>query len=134
MPRPRKNRRVESNPSISFFKPAGIPVRELETAVLTVDEYEALRLADFEGMQQKSVADRMNISQPTLNRLLSSARKKVADAIVNGKAIQIEGGAFELVGQRKFACLSCENEWNEPFGTGRPKRCQKCGKSGIKRV
>lgn len=132
MPRPKKTRKVQRHPKFAFFKPAGIPVRELENSTLTVGEYEALRLADLEGRQQKDVADQMEVSQPTLNRLLSSARKKVADAIVNGKAILIEGGDFEIAGERVFVC-ECGNEWTEAFGTGRPKACPECGSLGFRR-
>jgi len=96
MPRPRRCRRVWLEPNITYFKPAGIPVRELEEVVLTVDEFEAIRLKDLEGLEQEEAAKKMNISQPTFFRLLNSARKKIADAIVNGKAIKIEGGSYKL--------------------------------------
>ncbi len=133
MARPHKKRRVERPPQFSFFKPAGVPLRDLELSFLGVDEFEAIRLSDLEGGQQVEVAEKMGISQPTLNRLLSVAREKVADAIVNGKALRIEGGPFQLAGKRKFVCLECGNEWLEPFGTGRPKRCSDCGSESLKR-
>ena len=96
MPRPRRCRRVRFEPSTTYFKPAGIPIRSLEEVVLTVDEIEAIRLKDGEGMSQEQAAEKMNISQPTFFRLLDSARKKIADAITNGKAIKIEGGDYKL--------------------------------------
>jgi predicted DNA-binding protein (UPF0251 family) len=96
MPRPRRCRRVWLEPNVTYFKPAGIPVRELEEVVLTVDEFEAIRLKDLEGLEQEEAAKKMNISQPTFFRLLDSARKKIADAMVNGKAIKIEGGSYKL--------------------------------------
>jgi len=68
----------------------------LEEVVLTVDEYEALRLKDVEGLDQAECAKKMEVSQPTFHRLISVARKKVADAIVHGKAIKIEGGNFRI--------------------------------------
>ncbi|MEM5782584.1 MAG: DUF134 domain-containing protein [Candidatus Aenigmatarchaeota archaeon] len=94
MPRPRICRRVFFEPNITYFKPAGVPIRKLEEVVLTVDEFEAIRLKDLEGLEQEEAAKKMNISQPTFFRLLDSGRKKIANAIVNGKAIKIEGGVY----------------------------------------
>jgi len=99
MPRPFIPRRVWFQPGITYFKPAGISAAGLNQVVLTVDEFEAVRLKDFEGMDQIEAAKKMNISQPTFNRLLTSARKKLADALVNGKAIRIEGGTYKMVQQ-----------------------------------
>jgi len=96
MPRPRICRRVWLLPGVTYFKPAGIRMRDLEETVLTVDEFEAIRLKDLEGLDQANAAEKMKISQPTFFRLLDSARKKIADALVNGKAIRIEGGEYKL--------------------------------------
>ena len=96
MPRPRLYRRVWFQPNITYFKPAGIGMFELEESILAVDEFEAVRLKDFLGLEQEKAAKKMNISQPTFHRLLLTARKKIADAIVNGKAIKIEGGNFKM--------------------------------------
>lgn len=89
MARPRICRRVRSNPDIVFFKPRGVPMSLLEEVVIALDEYEAIRLKDLEGFDQESCAKKMNISQPTFHRLVLGARKKIADAIINGKAIKI---------------------------------------------
>ena len=96
MPRPRMCRRIGFMPGTTYFKPAGIRMRELQEAALTVDEFEAVRLKDLEGFEQEKCAEKMRISQPTFHRLVVSARKKIADAIVNGKAIRIEGGNYRL--------------------------------------
>jgi len=96
LPRPPKRRRVEFIPEINQFKPAGVPACELEEVVLTVEELEAIRLKDVEGLDQQNSADRMHVSRPTYQLILSSARKKVADALIHGKAIKIEGGIYEL--------------------------------------
>jgi predicted DNA-binding protein (UPF0251 family) len=96
MVRPRLCRRVKFNPDITYFKPRGIPLSELEEVVLPVDEYEAVRLKDLEGLEQEECAKKMKISQPTFHRLVLSARKKISDAIVNGKAIKIEGGNYKI--------------------------------------
>ena len=100
MPRPRRLRRVRGMPDVNYFKPAGIGMKDLEETILTVDEYEAVRLKDFKNLEQTKSAKKMNISQPTFNRLITSARKKISDAIVNGKAIKIEGGDYKMVQPR----------------------------------
>jgi len=82
MSRPRLLRRVGFEPGVTYFKPAGIRMIDLEESILTVDEFEAVRLKDLEGMEQEEAARKMNISQPTFHRLILSARKKIADAIV----------------------------------------------------
>lgn len=99
MPRPRIRRRVGMEPSTTYFKPAGVPKADLEETVLTVDEYEAVRLKDLDGMGQEEAAAKMKISQPTFHRMILSARKKLADAIVNGKSIRIEGGNYHITGR-----------------------------------
>ncbi len=101
MPRPRLFRRVRFQPGVTYFKPSGIRLVELEEIVLTMDEFEAIRLCDLEEIEQKNAAKKMNISQPTLHRVLLSARKKIADAIVNGKSIRIEGGTYKMVVPRR---------------------------------
>ena len=97
MPRPRRYRRVGLLPTVDYFKPAGIMLRELTEVILTIGEFEAVRLKDYEGMEQTEAAKKMNISQSTFNRLLKDAREKIADAIVNGKAIRIQGGNYKMV-------------------------------------
>ncbi|MFH1802955.1 MAG: DUF134 domain-containing protein [archaeon] len=90
MPRPRLRRRICFNPAVTYFKPAGIPLKTLEEVTIKQDELEALRLNNLKGLSQEEAAEQMKISQPTLHRLLVEARKKVTDALVNGKAIKIE--------------------------------------------
>jgi predicted DNA-binding protein (UPF0251 family) len=120
---------------VNYFKPRGIPVTELDRISLAVDELEALRLKDFKGIEQEKAANAMNVSQPTFHRILQSAHSKVADALVNGKAIEIEGGDYVVKkGVRLFKCYDCQNEWKEPFGTGRPAKCPKCSSLNIHRA
>ncbi len=83
-------------PEVNYFKPAGVPMVNLKESVLTVSEYEAIRLIDSNSVSQKKAGKKMKISQPTLSRLLKSARKKLSDAIVNGKAIKIKGGSYRM--------------------------------------
>ena len=132
MSRPVKWRRVALIPQISYFKPAGIPLRALEDVGLTVEEVEAIRLKDVEGLQQEECAQRMRISRPTFHRVLGSARRKIADALINGKAIRIEGGNFALPNQL-FRCARDGHEWQVPFETmtpGRPLACPRCHSTG----
>jgi uncharacterized protein len=89
-PRPRLRRRVGFIPKVTYFKPAGIRLIELEETILLPEELEALRLKDFQNHDQKEAAEKMQVSQPTFHRILLVARKKVAEALVTGKAIRIE--------------------------------------------
>ncbi|MBL7160899.1 MAG: DUF134 domain-containing protein [Candidatus Aenigmarchaeota archaeon] len=98
MPRPRICRRVGFRPGVTYYKPAGIRMAELEESILRVEELEAVRLKDLEGMEQEEAAKKMGISQPTFHRLLLSSRRKIADALVNGKAIRVEGGSYRFAG------------------------------------
>ena len=100
MPRPHCSRIIAGRPAASIFKPIGIPVAELEEIVMTLDEFEALRLADLEGLYQEQAAEKMNISRPTFSRVVFTARQKVADALVHGKALRIEGGPIHLGARR----------------------------------
>lgn len=89
MVRPRLCRRIEFNPSITYFKPQGVPMRELEIIELTAEEVEALRLKNTEELEQEEAAKKMNTSQSTFQRILSSAYKKITEALISGKAIKI---------------------------------------------
>ncbi len=90
MPRPIKKRRISFDPSVTYFKPRAVPLSELEEVNLRTDEIEALRICDLENLSQVSAAKRMGISQSTLQRILHSARKKVSEALIKGKAIKIK--------------------------------------------
>ncbi len=96
MPRPRQCRRVAHLPQVTFYKPQGVPLSILQHIALTVDELEAIRLADLQGLYQEQAAEQMNVSRQTFGRIIESAHKKIADALVNGKALSIEGGIIEL--------------------------------------
>jgi predicted DNA-binding protein (UPF0251 family) len=120
-------------PESNYFKPRGIPLSMLEEVVLTIDEFEALRLADLDGLYQEEAAEKMNVSRPTFGRIIESAHKKVAEALVKGKALKIEGGEFELAAMRKFRCDKCQHSWDLPYGTGRPAGCPSCKSGNIRR-
>lgn len=89
MARPIKCRRISCTPAARYFKPVGIPLRELDEIVLGLDELEAMRLADLEGLYQVDAAEKMDISRQTIGNILNSAHRKLADALLNGKALRI---------------------------------------------
>lgn len=97
MPRNKIPRWIRSAPPVSVFKPAGVPARDLPAVVLRLDEYEAFRLADYEGLQQEEVAEQLGVSRPTVSRILESARRTVASALVEGKTLFIEGGPVRFM-------------------------------------
>jgi predicted DNA-binding protein (UPF0251 family)/predicted Fe-Mo cluster-binding NifX family protein len=92
MSRPRKHRVVTCQPTATVYKPAGVRARDLEWTNLTLDEFEAVRLVDGEGLNQEAVGERMGVSRPTVTRILAAARLKIARVLVNGQALLIEGG------------------------------------------
>jgi len=134
MPRPKKIRCVRFLPQVNYFKPKGIPLMDLEEVVLNVDEFEALNLVDLEDKDQETAANKMGVSRSTFQRILSSARKKVAEAIIQGKALRIKGGNYVMATMRKFECADCGHVWEIPFGTGRPTTCPSCGSTNFHRA
>ncbi|MGQ9498907.1 MAG: DUF134 domain-containing protein [Dissulfurimicrobium sp.] len=96
MPRPPKCRIVNQEPLVVYFKPCGIPMRNLKEVVLSVDGFEAIRLTDLEGLDQEAAAAKMGISRQTFGRILAMARKAMAEAIVFGLCLRIEGGNYQL--------------------------------------
>lgn len=96
MARPRKPRCIAAEPGVTYFKPRGIPLRELEEVTLSLEELEALRLADLEGMSMEAGATVMGISRHTFGRVLRQARQSVAAALVRGQALRIAGGRYTV--------------------------------------
>jgi len=92
VPRPFCERQIHGKPPMTVFKPAGIPRCELEEVVMTLDEFEAVRLCDLDGSYQDQAAIQMQVSRPTFGRILETARRKMADVLVHGKALRIDGG------------------------------------------
>lgn len=136
MPRPTKWRRVAFMPETAYFRPSGVPLRTLDEVLLTVEESEAIRLKDLEGLQQEECAQRMKISRPTFHRVLGSARGKLADAVINGKAVRIGGGNFEMA-MRRFRCDNDGHEWNVPFEAmvaGPPVACPQCNSLNVQSI
>src|SRR4030042_2770734 len=134
MARPRNCRRFSFMPESNYFKPRGIPRSMIEEVILTVDEFEAVRLADLENLYQEQAAEKMKVSRQTFGRIIDSAHKKVAEALVQGKALKIEGGEFEMAAMRKFKCYDCQQSWELAHGTGRPGNCPSCKSGNIHRA
>lgn len=127
MARPFKCRKVNFVPNVTYFKPRGIPISMLEEVVLTIDELEALRLADFEAYSQEDAAEKMKVSRATFGRIIENARKKLVDALISGKAILIEGGNFELGKFVQFYCPICNIQWKVSKSEVMNKQCPGCG-------
>ena len=97
MPRNKKQRFIGHRPPVAVYKPAGVPARALQWARLGLDGYEAIRLADGEGLSQEEVAERLGVSRPTVSRILADARRTIARALSEGHALAIEGGPVRFV-------------------------------------
>jgi predicted DNA-binding protein (UPF0251 family) len=95
--RPKKIRWIKCAPRERCFRPQCKPLNKLQGVYLTLDEFEAIRLADFEELKQVDAAKRMHISRPTFSRIMSLAHRKIADGLVNIKAIRIEGGCCKII-------------------------------------
>lgn len=129
MPRPTKFRRVEYFPEKTYFIPFGIPKCQVEEVVLKLEELEAMRLKDIEELSQEECAEKMHVSRQTFQNIIDSARKKVAIALTEGKAINISGGHFTSK-HCKMKCLSCGNEYNINYQQDR-YMCPKCGSNEV---
>ena len=135
MVRPQKNRIVSYHPDVSYFKPRGIPMIDLEEVRLTVDEREAIRLADLLEMSHEEAGRYMGVSRATFGRIIQKARRILADALINGKAINIGGGNYKIAGDKRiFVCKDCDHKWEAPHGTGRPDKCPECRKENFYRT
>jgi uncharacterized protein len=129
VPRPPIERAVAGVPSITLFKPAGVPARELEQLQLGVDELEAIRLVDLEGLSHGQAAEVMGVSRQTVGRVLERGRARVAEALVGGKAILIGGGQYRVEPSR-MRCFACQARW---VGQGRDPAtaCPECGSDDV---
>jgi predicted DNA-binding protein (UPF0251 family) len=111
-----------------------VPLAALEELVLTYDELEAMRLADLEGLYQEDAAARMQISRQTFGNIVKTARRIVADALVNGKAIRIEGGVCSVANKEIFICNDCSNSWESSALNGMPDICPTCKSGNLART
>lgn len=113
MPRPTCRRRIGFQPKTVYFKPAGVPVGAIQEVVIGHDEVEAMRLKNLLGFPQEEAANQMGVSQPTFHRLINTAHQKIADAIINGKALRIEGGNVTVETGAAGPC-----RWRKGWGQG----------------
>ena len=107
---------------------------ELQEVSLSVDEFEALRLADLDGLYHDRAAASMGVSRATFGRIVEAARRKVAEALVGGKALRIVGGVVAWAGPRHFECEACGRAWALPLGSGRPAACPACESARFRRI
>jgi predicted DNA-binding protein (UPF0251 family) len=129
MREPYRKRRINLPPRFTNFKPSGVPRKFLETIELTVDEFEAIRLADYQQMEHQQAAEEMNISRPTFTRLIEKARQKLAQVIIEGKELLILGGNIDFVHTLQ-RCRDCGDEQIQPIN-GPPAECPECGSENI---
>ncbi len=114
MARPTKWRKVEFIPVVQYFAPCDVAENDLNENVIRIEEIESIRLKDLEGMEQEECAEKMEVSRQTFQRILNVARAKLADSLINGKAIRIEGGNFTR-NICPVKCLDCGKQWSESY-------------------
>jgi predicted DNA-binding protein (UPF0251 family) len=132
----RVKRRVSCFPKATYYKPREVPLCNLEIVNLSIEELETIRLCDLLHVEQNEAADMMGISRKTFWNDLQRARKKVIDALVNGKAIEISGGEYLNSGECKleFICRGCEHSWELQCNEERPTSCPVCCSNMIYRI
>jgi predicted DNA-binding protein (UPF0251 family) len=128
--RPPIERAITGLPPATLFKPAGVPGRDLEQLPLAMDELEAMRLVDLEGLSHGEAAAAMGVSRQTVGRVLGSARAQVTEALVSGKAILIGGGQYRLE-PRTLCCRACKTAWLPGAADPAQISCPSCGSTDI---
>lgn len=124
MARPKQNRQISAAPKATYFKPRGIPLINLEETRLSVEELEAVRLADLEGLPAAEACRLMGVSRHTFGRVLSSARRTIAEALVNGKALRIEGGNWVFADQSPTHCRAQDKTRRSRSGSGQEEETE----------
>ena len=130
MSRPQKKRKVQEPPKIQGMKPVGVPARYLDRVNLSLDEYEAVRLADYEGRDHRDAAEIMGISRPTFTRLIEKARKKMAESLVDVKELVIEGGNYSFATQL-LRCRDCNALTRFDRTQNVVETCPACGSKNV---
>ncbi|WP_010233453.1 DUF134 domain-containing protein [Clostridium arbusti] len=129
MPRPVKYRKIENLPQYTYFVPMGRKKCEIEDITIKVEELEAIRLKDIEDLNQEECAKKMHISRQTFQNIIDNARKKIATAIIEGKAINISGGNYTM-NICQFKCLVCNNIYEIKYEEDR-NTCPICGSKRV---
>jgi len=130
MPRPKRKRTMANPPVMEGFKPFGIPMTDLDPVILLFEEYESIRLSDYEGLTQEQSAERMNVSRPTFTRIYEKARRTIARGFIEGKAIFIEGGDYHTE-DSWYRCDSCM-ELN--ISKNELSNCNYCNSKSLRRL
>ena len=126
MPRPKCCRQIGAMPGKTCFQPEGAASSSFDEVLLTLDEYEAIRLADLEGLYQEQAASRMNISRQTFGRIIEAAHRKVADVLVNGKILKIEGGPISMKAEKPVRCPRCRRAFSPDCNKDNEMSCPHC--------
>ncbi len=138
MPGKRRCRRIASQPKFTYFKPAGIRAMDLDEIELGMDEFEAIRLKDYLGLEQSEASFEMGISQPTFHRIIEEAHRKVAKALIEGLLLRVEREEHAIMAERErlrvFGCFECGNRWHVDYGEPKPAECPVCGSALLRRV
>ena len=129
MSRPKIDRIVACPPRFNSFKPLGVRRTDLEKVVLSLDEYEAIKLANYDKLGQQEASEGMGVSRPTFTRLLDSARQKISDFLINGKELVIEGGNIHFK-ENFIECLDCGHRFKIDIEVD-IKKCPSCGSNNL---
>jgi uncharacterized protein len=129
LPRPKCSRNIGLMPENTCFKPDGVKISSCDEVQMTLDEFEAVRLAHYEGMYQEQAASMMNISRPTFGRIIESAQHKIADFLVNGKVIRITGGDIFIIKEGMNPCENCKRASAQCEDMNDGRRCPYCRKN-----
>ena len=132
MARPKKNRIVQIPPVFAGFRPKSLQFGSADLVIFSIDEYEAIRLVDYVGLTHLEAAKEMSISRPTLTRLIDKARIKLAQFIVDGKIISIEGGSIHFK-NNLIRCLNCGNTFTIDMGT-QEELCPECHSNNLQNL
>jgi predicted DNA-binding protein (UPF0251 family) len=130
MPNRRRERKIGHIPLMEGFKPFGVPARKLEKVILLYEEYEALRLTDYENLTHEEASKKMDISRPTFTRLYDKARKTIAKAFVEGSAILIQGGHF-VTNENWYRCPKCKKVIKDE---DKRINCEKCDYDNLEEI
>lgn len=130
MPRNKNLRMLQELPIVKGFRPMWMRPRYGQSVVLNLEEYEVLRLIDYEGKIHEEVAGMMNVSRPTVTRIYESARKKLSTALVEGRSFLIEGGEIEL-SEHHYLCEACQHRISLSPKAEKPELCPACGSERI---
>ncbi|MBN2695850.1 DUF134 domain-containing protein [bacterium] len=133
MPRRKRCRKLHSPPLYQGFKPKGVPARLIKKVTLHLEEYEAVKLADYDGLEHEEASLKMEISRSVFTRMLQDARKKIATAIVEGLELVISGGDYYFE-KKSFRCKDCNSIYHFEHSEKNLIECEKCGSTNIELI